>query len=807
MISKLKILHLEDMKNDAVLVHRELKNANIECEILLVDNKDDFINAFKNFNPDVILADHTLPFFNSLEALKTIKDAGKKIPFILVTATVSEEYAVSVMKEGADDYILKDRLTRLPNAVLNAVEKYQREAMQQNLLSEAAEQEKRINEALRQSNERYEIVAKATNDAIWDWDLATGNVFITKVGLQKVYGYGDDTELNHIDKLNSKIHPKDREKVNDTIQKVLQSKDNNTFSTEYRFQKQSGDYSYILDRGYVIRDDEGKAIRMIGAAQDITERKRVEAELQVSLEKSMTNEMLMKKAELELIESHKKYEVIIENSMNAFFLTNSDGDILDTNDAACRMFGYTKDELKKLNSKHILETNDPRFILALQHRRKTGHMRGEITGIKKSGERFLLEFNSIVYFDANGEEKISSLLTDITSRKQQEEILLKSNERFTHVTKATFDAIWDWDVQSQQLYLGDAFEELFGYHVENNIGDFSTWYNHIHPEDKERVIQSRLNKIIHRDESTWKDEYRYIRSNGSIAYISDRGVLLRNNNSTYRMIGAMQDVTELKENEIAINELNKALGKRAEELASSNEELERFAYVASHDLQEPLRMVSSFLQLLQKKYETQLDETAQKYITYAVDGADRMKTLILDLLEYSRISSYKEAHVSIDLNELVDKTLLTLKPRIDETEASVIVPPLPTVYGNKSHLTRLFQNLITNALKYRSASKPVVEIDCVEKSDEWEFSVKDNGIGIDSKYFEKIFVIFQRLHSRTEYNGTGIGLAICKKVVEMHGGKIWLESTPKVGSKFYFTISKYRIPKVTVTENSLENVA
>ena len=644
MSPKLKILHLEDMKADAELVQRELTKANIQCEILLVDNKEDFISEIDTFSPHVVLADHTLPYFNSLEALKILKETGKKIPFILITATVSEEYAVSVMKEGAYDYILKDNLHRLPNAVLNAVEKYHGDAEQLKLSNEAAE-------------------------------------------------------------------------------------------------------------------------------------------------------------------SFKKYKVIIENSLNAFLLTNNNGDILDTNNAACEMFGYTKEEFKNLNRKNVLDINDPRFILALQHRKKTGQMRGEVAGIKKSGEHFLLEFTSTAFLDASGEEKISSLLIDITSRKQQEEILLKSNERFTHVTKATFDAIWDWDIKSQQLYLGDGFEELFGYHVKNNIGDFSTWYNHIHPEDKERVIQSRLNKIINRDESTWKDEYRYIRADDSVAYISDRGILLRNSNSTYRMIGAMQDVTELKENEIAISQLNKTLEKRAEELAVSNEELERFAYVASHDLQEPLRMVSSFLQLLQKKYESQLDATAQKYINYAVDGADRMKTLILDLLEYSRISSYKEEHAGVNLNELVAKTLHTLKSVSDEAEASIIVSPLPEISGNKSHLTRLFQNLISNALKYKSAAKPIIEIGFTEKNDEWEFFVKDNGIGIESKYFEKIFVIFQRLHSRTEYNGTGIGLAICKKIVELHGGKIWVESSPGTGSTFYFTISKSQTSNVTIPESVYQDVA
>ncbi len=507
-----------------------------------------------------------------------------------------------------------------------------------------------------------------------------------------------------------------------------------------------------------------------------------------------------KTSELQLKESQLLYKAVIENSTSAFFLTNSKGEILDTNTAACQMFGYTRDELTATDRHQILEDEDPNFITALQQRKKTGHMKGEVCGIKKNGDRILLEFTSTQFLNANNEERIISSLSDITSRKQQEEVLLKSNERFEHVSKATFDAIWDWDVKSKHLYFGDGFKELFGHDIQNNTGDFSTWYNHIHPEDKERVILSRLNKIVHHKESNWKDEYRYMRADGSVAYISDRGILLRNNSGTYRMIGAMQDVTELKSNEIAISNLNKSLEKRAEELAISNEELERFAYVASHDLQEPLRMVSSFLQLLQQKYDHQLDETAQKYIEYAVDGADRMKTLILDLLEYSRISSDKQNHTLINLDELITKTLQVLNPHINESAASLTVAPLPEVCGNSSQLARLFQNLISNALKYRSVTAPVIEIGCNEKDDEWEFFVKDNGIGIDAKFFEKIFIIFQRLHSRTEFSGTGIGLAICKKIVDLHGGRIWVESAVKAGSKFYFTISKKPVLQVAVAD-------
>lgn len=571
----------------------------------------------------------------------------------------------------------------------------------------------------------------------------------------------------------SHIHPEDLSSVENSF-KVTNN--NNFKKLSYRIIDKNGALKYINAKHLIQSYDNGTT-EINGLAEDVTK---------------------IKLLEIQLKERETHYEAIIGNSTNAYFLANNKGDIIETNEAACVIFGYTKDELLKLNRKQILEEDDPIFIMALQQRQQTGRTKGEVAGIKKNGERILLEFTSTLFLNTDNEERVITLMWDITSRKHQEEILIKSNERFEQVSKATFDAIWDWDVKSKELYVGDGFKELFGHDVKNNMGDFSTWYAHIHPEDKERVILSRLNKIIHHTESTWKDEYRYIRADGSIAYISDRGILLRNSIGTYRMIGAMQDVTELKANEIAISNLNKSLEKRAEELASSNEQLEQFAYVASHDLQEPLRMVSSFLQLLQKKYNDQLDETAQKYISFAVDGADRMKTLIMDLLEYSRISSDKQEHTLINLNELMFKTLQILKEITDECGATLIVPDLPTVYGNASQLMRLLQNLISNALKYRSDLAPVIEIGVEEKNNVWQFSVKDNGIGIEAKYFEKIFIIFQRLHAKTEYSGTGIGLAICKKIIDLHGGQIWVESAPDKGSIFYFTISKFKISKAPI---------
>ncbi len=226
------------------------------------------------------------------------------------------------------------------------------------------------------------------------------------------------------------------------------------------------------------------------------------------------------------------------------------------------------------------------------------------------------------------------------------------------------------------------------------------------------------------------------------------------------------------------------------ELERSNKELEQFAYVASHDLQEPLRMVSSFTQLLAQRYEGQLDEQAKKFIDYAVDGAVRMQRLINDLLAYSRVSTQGKILETIDSRAALDEALRNLAGSVEESRASVAVDDLPTVRADATQLSQLFQNLIGNAVKFRAAAAPLIRISAGDLGREWRFSVRDNGIGIENQYAEKVFVIFQRLHTRQEYPGTGIGLAICKRIVERHGGRIWFESEPGRGSTFNFTISK-----------------
>ena len=245
--------------------------------------------------------------------------------------------------------------------------------------------------------------------------------------------------------------------------------------------------------------------------------------------------------------------------------------------------------------------------------------------------------------------------------------------------------------------------------------------------------------------------------------------------------GVMMDVSERQR-------LMNAQARYTTMLRRSNEELQRFAYVASHDLQEPLRMIVSYLQIIENRYTDKLDSDAREFIGFAVDGARRMKALITALLEYSRVDGGEKDFEEFDAQLALDKALANLIFQIEDSGAIITSDAMPRIKADMTQITQLFQNLIGNAIKFQSGRVPQIHIGVERKKDEWQFMVRDNGIGVAPEYLERIFIIFQRLHRKAEYPGTGIGLAICKKVVERHGGRIWVESVVDKGTAFYFTL-------------------
>ncbi|MEW5803440.1 MAG: ATP-binding protein [bacterium] len=292
-----------------------------------------------------------------------------------------------------------------------------------------------------------------------------------------------------------------------------------------------------------------------------------------------------------------------------------------------------------------------------------------------------------------------------------------------------------------------------------------------------------LNRILHGEERVECDAEKRGKDGTRIPCIVTATSFLGPDDELLGIVEDFKDISEWKKAE-------KELAQRAEELARSNRDLQQFAYVASHDLQEPLRMVASYVQLLSRRYKGRLDSDADDFIAYAVDGALRMQNLINDLLSYSRVGTHGREFEPTDFTEVLNRVKGNLQTAITESNAVIIHESMPTLMADGSQMVQLFQNLISNAIKFRSQEQPLIQVSAESQEGAWVFSVHDNGIGIDPEYFGRIFTIFQRLHNKAEYPGTGIGLAICKRIVERHGGRIWVNSEPGKGSTFYFTIPK-----------------
>jgi len=363
-------------------------------------------------------------------------------------------------------------------------------------------------------------------------------------------------------------------------------------------------------------------------------------------------------------------------------------------------------------------------------------------------------------------------------------------DRFRFVAKATSDVIRDWDIKTGDVFWGDSFQTKYGYQIDEVSKQLSFWQEHIHPEDHDRVMDAIYGVINDQTLNYWDLQYRLRIAGNNFIHVIDKSYLIRDaKGRALRAVGALHDNTEIVNYQKELIELNEKLEQRAKELAQSNAELERFAYVASHDLQEPLRMVSGFLELLVKKYSPQLDATALNYINFTVDGAVRMKRLIGDLLDYSQLGKGGFTTETVDVLGILQQVEKVYGADIQSLNVSITKENLPKLVANRDQMLQLFQNLVGNAIKYRRPGiYPQIHISAELIGQNYRFSVSDNGIGIDMKFANKIFIIFQRLHSKEQYPGTGIGLAICNKIVKQHHGELWIDAELGKGSTFYFTI-------------------
>jgi PAS domain S-box-containing protein len=485
-------------------------------------------------------------------------------------------------------------------------------------------------------------------------------------------------------------------------------------------------------------------------------------------------------------ESGEKYRGLLEAAPDAMVVVNQGGEIVLLNVQAEKQFGYRRDELVGQKVKNLIPEGFAERLIsdgtrtaaeALAQQIGTGI---ELIGRRKDGTQFPIELMLSPLESAEG-ILVTAAIRDISVRRDAENHLARMEGRYRGLLEAAPDAMVVVNQSGEIVLLNVQAEKQFGYHRDELLGQR---VKNIVPEGfAERLIADALRSA---EDALAQQigtgiELTGRRKNGSEFPIeimlspleSAEGVLVT---------AAIRDISVRKKSE---EHLVKTVG----ELKRSNDELQQFAYVASHDLQEPLRMVASYTQLLAKRYKGRLDSDADEFIAYAVDGSTRMQGLVQDLLVYSRAGTNGKALHEISSENALKEALANLRATMEESGAIVTHDSLPTITTDDRQLAQVFQNLVGNAIKYRGAEIPHVHISAKKNGgNEWIFSVRDNGLGIDPQYFERIFILFQRLHGPREFKGTGIGLAICKKMLERLGGRIWVESQPEKGSTFYFAL-------------------
>jgi len=450
------------------------------------------------------------------------------------------------------------------------------------------------------------------------------------------------------------------------------------------------------------------------------------------------------------------------------------------------LYGWSAEDVVGKNVQEILrnryhDATIPEMVDALV---ENGSFRGEVIQSTKNNISIILESTVMAVKEGDSTIGYVTVNRDITERKKTE----KNLKDHTELLNLAHEAILVRDLDSRILFWNDGAKEMYGYSQDEALNKVS--HNLLQTKFPTSIKDLDL-ELIHKKK--WSGELVHTKQDGKqIIEASRQSLKVDDNGNPISFLEINNDISERKiaEMELKIYQenLEEKVIERTKALELSNKELQQFAYVASHDLKEPLRMITSFLQLLERQYKDKLDENANEFIEFAVNGAKGLDSMINDLLDYSRVANREREFNNVNFNKVLDQTKLNLKSSINDTNASISYNPLPTLFGDEQLMVQLFQNLISNSIKYRSNETPKIEISVLKESNHYLFKVEDNGIGMSPKNLERIFTIFQRLHTKDEYEGTGIGLAIAQKIVHQHDGHIWAESELGEGTTLYFTI-------------------
>jgi PAS domain S-box-containing protein len=786
------ILLVEDNIGDVRLIEYLLSKAeHFKHSLRSADRLSSTLDICSAKPCDCILLDLGLPDSQGFDTFTAIHDALPHVPIIVLTISDDVDLAIKSVQHGAQDYLVKGKARMNTDSLVRAI-------------SYAIERQK-TEAALIKSEQKYRDLVEDSNSIILEFDTAGTITFMNEYGL-RFFGFTAD-ELIGRDAMGTIIPEVEStgRNLRPVIEDLLSAPDHYEENVNENVTKE-GRRVWVSWSNRAITDVNGRVIGNRAIGNDISALKHAEEALQKAhdeLEQKVQERTLELQNEIEerkvieeelrasgdelrdltaeLTRSNKElaeYAEMIDLASDSIVVRDLDHRVLSWNKGAEQIFGWTKEEAIGQYMPSLLQTNYPiPFDEVNAQVFNSGYWEGDVRCTTKDGAELIVEHHLTLKWDNQGKPvAILSISNDVTDRKQAEEKVRAASLYSRSLLEASLDPLVTISAEGKITDVNKATEEVTGFSREQLIGsDFSSYF--IDPEKASAGYAKVFSKGYVRDYPL-----AIRRKSGKITDVLYNATLYRNEAGKIQgVFAAARDVTERKK-------IEERLKQTLEELMRSNADLEQFAYVASHDLQEPLRAVVNYLQLFERRYKKQIDEKADKYITHAVSGGQRMQELINGLLAYSRISTRGKALEPIDSTLVVSNAVHNLHRIITENNAVVTHDPLPVVKVDEVQLLQVFQNLIGNAIKYRDTAVPTVHVGAHRTDDYWVFSVSDNGIGIDMQYADRIFIIFQRLHTRKKYEGVGMGLAVCKKIVERHGGKIWVESELGQGSTFYFTL-------------------
>jgi PAS domain S-box-containing protein len=588
------------------------------------------------------------------------------------------------------------------------------------------------------------------------------------------------------------VHPDDMDMLNEAYQAML---DEGVVTAEVRGIRKDGETFYKQVTMITQYDSEGVMIGHHCFLKDITARKEEEAGREELIQTlARTNANLIDSQE-KIILGDKKLRtvlnfqsVVFDNVPDMIFVKDTEFRIVQANQAFLNVFpeDMRATVIGTASVEGFKDDEREAFLAFDRIAFDEGFSQTEETILFPDGKCRTLLTKKVRFKDELGAVFILGVASDITEIKQAQEGLLVSEQRYEVAVKGSSVGLWDFNVITGELYWSDRFKQVVGVTDEVFTGELQEFSGRLHPEDEARVL-GEFNLHL-TEKAPYSIEYRFRKEDGSYVWVHSEGqALWDEQGQPIRVAGSVEDISLRKASEIEKEKL-------IEKLAESNEGLEHFAFVCSHDLQEPLRIIRSFSERLQQHMGDSLegDDKAQLYFKFIVDGAARAQVLIADILTYSRVDNDTQLLEEVSAESLVEAVKQHLQIGFDGDERQVIYDHLPLISGNKTQVYQLLQNLINNGLKYQPAGlAPKVHVSAVDDGlGCWQFTVKDNGIGIEPRYQQQIFEVFKRLHGQGEFSGTGVGLAICKKVVERHGGRLWVESEKDKGASFHFTLPK-----------------